>query len=431
LHPAWWTGALIVGTVVMIVMSMLLFNRSFNSYVPVTLTSDRAGLMMEAGAKVKLRGVDVGHVAAISGGKEPVSLHLDIDSGQIKYIPANVDAQIKATSAFGNKFVELVYPKNPSPRRISAGAVLHSRNVTVEVNTVLQNLVNLLHQIDPSKLNAVLTTLADGLRGQGERIGEAITGANQVLMAVNPRSETIRQDWRALGNFSDTYSAAAQNILSTLDAASVTSATINDHAKSLDSLLLNAIGLAHEGINTIGPNEDNLIRAINILEPTTNLLMKYNPEYTCLLTGTKHFLDTIGYYATGGGNGYSLITDTALMFGEDPYVYPDNLPIVAAKGGPGGKPGCGSLPDAAKNYPVRYLVTNTGWGTGMDIRPNIGLGHPCYSQYFQVTRGTPQTPSYRCVGPPSPGLAVPAPGPLPLPPPPGPVPQAAPAPPGP
>jgi phospholipid/cholesterol/gamma-HCH transport system substrate-binding protein len=435
LHPAWWTAILGVGIVATIVLCMALFNRSFNSYVLVTLTSDRAGLMMEAGGKVKLRGVDVGQVEAISGGKQPVSLKLQIDSDQVKYIPANVEAQIKATSLFGNKYVELIYPDNPSPRRLSAGEVLHSRNVATEVNTVFQNLVDLLHQIDPSKLNAVLATLAEGLRGQGERIGEAITDANQVLMAVNPRSETIRQDWRALGAFSDTYSAAAHNILNTLDAASTTSATLVDHAKSLDSLLLNVIGLAHSGIDTIGPNEDNLIRAINILEPTTNLLMKYNPEYTCMLVGVKEFLDKMGY-SIAGANGYSLITDSAIMFGEDPYVYPDNLPIVAAKGGPGGKPGCGSLPDPSKNYPVRYLVTNTGWGTGMDVRDNPGLGHPCYAQYFQVTRAVPQPPSIRCQGPPSPGLAVPASGPLPLPPPPGgppaeKPPQAAPAPPAP
>ncbi|CAM3134061.1 MCE family protein [Mycobacterium colombiense] len=426
IHQAWWTAALVVGVVATIVLCMALFNRSFNSYVPVTLTSDRAGLMMEAGSKVKLRGVDVGQVAAISGGKQPVSLRLQIDSDQVKYIPANVEARIKATSAFGNKFVELVYPENPSPRRLSAGDVLHSRNVATEVNTVFGNLVGLLHQIDPSKLNAVLTTLAEGLRGQGQRIGEAITAGNEVLTAVNSRSDIIRQDWRAVGALSDTYGAAAQNILATLDAASTTSATVAGHEKSLESLLLNVIGLAQSGIDTIGPNEDNLIRAVNILEPTTNLLMKYSPEYTCLLVGTKHFLDTIGYNATGGANGYSLITDSALMFGEDPYAYPDNLPIVAARGGPGGKPSCGSLPDVAKNYPVRYLVTNTGWGTGMDIRPNVGLGHPCYIQYFQVTRATPQPPSVRCQGPPSPGLAVPAPGPLPLPlpqpPPPGPAP---------
>ena len=83
------------------------------------------------------------------------------------------------------------------------------------------------------------------------------------------------------------------------------------------------------------------------------------------------------------------------MFGDDPYRYPDNLPIVGAKGGPGGKPGCGSLPDVAANWPVRQLVTNTGWGTGLDIRPNPGIGFPGYADYLPVTRGVPEPPSIR------------------------------------
>ncbi len=412
LRPAWWTAILVVSLVSIMVLCMLLFNRSFNSYVPVTLASDRSGLMMETGGMVKMRGVNVGEVEAIAGGKQPVSLKLRIDSDAVKYIPANVGAQIKATSAFGNKFVELIYPDDPSPQRLAAGQVLQSRNVATEVNTVFQNLTDLLNQMDPAKLNAVLSTFAEGLRGQGHRIGEAISGANQFLEAVNPRADTIRADWQALGAFSDTYGAAAQNILKTLDAASTTSTTINDHAKSLDALLLNLTGFARSGIETIGSNEKTLIDAVNILEPTTNLLWKYSPTYTCMLVGSKAWMDKIGYSALGGGNGYSLVTDSAVGFGEDPYVYPDNLPIVAAKGGPGGKPGCGSLPDASKNYPVRYLVTNTGWGTGMDVRDNLGLGHPCYAQYLQVTRAVPQPPSIRCQGPPSPGLVVPAPGPF-------------------
>ena len=50
------------------VASHAIFGGTFSSYVPVTLTSDRAGLVMEPGAKVKLRGVQVGRVAAIQGG---------------------------------------------------------------------------------------------------------------------------------------------------------------------------------------------------------------------------------------------------------------------------------------------------------------------------------------------------------------------------
>ena len=76
--------------------------------------------------------------------------------------------------------------------------MLQSRNVATEVNTVFENVVGVLDQIDTAKLNSVLSALAEGVRGQGERIGQATTDANQVLLALNPRSETVRADWQAL-----------------------------------------------------------------------------------------------------------------------------------------------------------------------------------------------------------------------------------------
>src|SRR5262249_40100285 len=156
-----WPLILIAVIVAIIVTTVVLFTGKFNSYVPVTLTSERAGLVMESGAKVKMRGVQVGRVAGIEGGHEPVRLKLELFPDQVKYIPANVGAQIKATTAFGAKYVDLIYPDNPGRKRIAAGDVLVSRNVSVEVNTVFQNLVDVLHKIDPAKLNAVLTAFAE------------------------------------------------------------------------------------------------------------------------------------------------------------------------------------------------------------------------------------------------------------------------------
>jgi phospholipid/cholesterol/gamma-HCH transport system substrate-binding protein len=405
----WWALAMLTVIIAFVYATMGAFNKTFTSYTPVTLNSDRAGLVMEVGAKVKLRGVQVGEVGAVTGGKVPITLKLNIFRDQTKFIPANVGARIEATTIFGAKYVELVYPSDPSPKRLQADAVLTSDNVSTEVNTVFENLVGLLDEVDPAKLNAILSALAEGVRGQGQRIGEATTDLNQVLLALNPRSETIRADFRSLKGFADTYSDAAQNILATLDAASTTSDTITRQSKQLDSLLLNVIGFANSGVNLLAPNEGNLVAAINDLAPTTALLAKYNPEYTCLLLGAKTLLDTGYPQITGGGNGKSLIVDAALLFGKDQYRYPDNLPIVAAKGGPGGKPSCGSLPDVAKNFPVRALVTDTGWGTGIDWRPNPGIGRPFYTDLFPVTRAIPQPPTLRGQD------RGPAPGPIPYP----------------
>ena len=46
-------------------MTALLFSGTLRRTVPLTLVSDRAGLVMENGAKVKLRGVQVGEVESI------------------------------------------------------------------------------------------------------------------------------------------------------------------------------------------------------------------------------------------------------------------------------------------------------------------------------------------------------------------------------
>jgi phospholipid/cholesterol/gamma-HCH transport system substrate-binding protein len=407
IHPAWWAITMFVAIIAFVAVTTMFFAGTMSTFVPVTLVSDRSGLVMESGAKVKMRGVQVGRVAAVQGGTTPVSLKIELFPDQIQHIPANVSAQIRATTAFGAKYVDLIPPDHPDAKPIAAGAVLHSRNVSTEVNTVFQNVVDVLRKIDPAKLNAILSAIATGVRGQGERIGEATTDAYQVLTALNERSDTIRRDWQSFKGFSDAYADAAPDINRIFETGSTVATTFAEHEDDLDNLLLNVIGLSVSGNEVFGAVRDTLPQEINDLEPTTNLLLKYNPEYTCLLVGATNWLNESGYAAMGG-NGRTILLDTALLLGDDMYRYPQHLPIVAAKGGPGGKPSCGSLPDASKKFPVRQIITNTGWGTGLDVRPNPGIGSPWWMSLFGVTRAVPVGPNFR-------GDNVPAIGPVPYP----------------
>jgi phospholipid/cholesterol/gamma-HCH transport system substrate-binding protein len=407
--PIWWAPVVLIGVGIWIVIVALRFSGSLTSYVPLTLVSDRAGLVMEKGAKVRLHGVEIGRVGSIGTDVAAAQLQLNIDPGPFKYLPSNVEAEIRSTTAFGSKYVDLIVPDHPDPKPLAPGAVLHSRNVTVEVNTVFENLQSVLHAIDPAKVNAVLSAIADGVRGKGDRLGQAITDTNKVLLAVNPRMPTLQRDWQLLSQTSRAYSVAAQDILSVLDSLSTTSTTLTANQKALDALLLSAVGFGRSGVNVIGGNQPNLVRSLDELEPTTALLLKYSPSYTCMFQGAQWFLEHGGRDAMGGANGKSVLLDVALLFGDDQYRYPDNLPIIGAKGGPGGKPSCGSLPDPSANYPVRALVTDTGWGTGVDYRPNPGIGFPGYANYLPVTRAVPEPPSIRNL------FGGPAPGPIPYP----------------
>jgi phospholipid/cholesterol/gamma-HCH transport system substrate-binding protein len=414
IDPIWWAPVLLIVVAAVSTLTAMLFSGTLHDYQPLTLVSDRSGLVMEDGAKVKLRGVQVGevtHIGAETGAAGDVSkLTLKIDPEPFKYLPSNLEAEIKSSTAFGAKYVDLIVPADgASPDRLKPGSVVHSRNVTVEVNTVFQSLQGVVQSIDPAKLNSILSAVAESVRGKGDAIGAAITDSNSVLSAVNPRMETVRQDWQLFGRTTKAYSDAAQDIVSILDSFSTTSTTISNNAQALDTLLLSAVGFSDAGINTIGANQPNLVRAMNILDPTTQLLMKYSPSYTCLFQGAQWFLEHGGRDAIGG-NGKSVIMDAALLMGDDPYRYPDNLPIVNATGGPGGKPSCGSLPDPLANFPVKYLVTDTGFGTGLDLRPNPGIGFPGIANYFPVAKANPEPPRIRYPGGQAPGPLPPYPG---------------------
>jgi phospholipid/cholesterol/gamma-HCH transport system substrate-binding protein len=394
IDPIWFAPVLIVVVVSAVVITTFLFAGTFRSFVPATLVSDRAGLVMEPRAAVKLRGVPVGEVASIGAQRNSSKLNLKLFPDAVPYIPSNVQAEIKATTAFGSKYVDLIVPDDPSPTPLRAGAVLHSRNVTVEVNTVFQNLQAVLDSIDPAKLNAILSAVAESLRGKGAAIGQAISDTNKVLLAVNPRMPTLRRDFQALDDTADIYSRATQDILTALDGVATTADTLTTQSADLDAILTSALGFGRAGFDVLGGNEPNLVRTINLLEPTTSLLMKYQPSLTCLLVGSKWLMDELT--PALGGNGKSAILDATVLFGDDAYRYPQHLPKVNATGGPGGKPGCGSLPDPSANYPVRQLVTDTGFGTDpSDIRTNPGIGHPWYVDFFPVTRPAPEPPSYR------------------------------------
>ena len=60
--PIWYAPVLFLVIAALSALTVVLFTGAAKTFVPVTLVADRAGLVMENGAKVKLRGVQVGEV---------------------------------------------------------------------------------------------------------------------------------------------------------------------------------------------------------------------------------------------------------------------------------------------------------------------------------------------------------------------------------
>src|SRR6476620_1007840 len=97
--------ALIVVIGLIIALAVGLFRGSFTETVPVTVISDRAGLVMNPDAKVKMRGVQVGKVSFIESRPDgTAAIHLAMDPSQLRLIPSNVDVDIASSTVFGAKF---------------------------------------------------------------------------------------------------------------------------------------------------------------------------------------------------------------------------------------------------------------------------------------------------------------------------------------
>ncbi|MGK2868271.1 MAG: MCE family protein [Mycobacterium sp.] len=327
-----------------------LFRGDFTKTETVTLISNRAGLVMNPDAKVKMRGVEVGKVAAIDSLPDgSVSLKLEINPAQLKLIPSNVTADIASSTVFGAKFVELLPPEDPAATKMYAGQVLQGQHVTVEVNTVFQQLTRVLDKIDPTKLNETLGAMSAAFGGRGEKMGQTLTDFEALLEKLEPSLPNMARDIENTAVVAGGYADAAPDLLRTLENTTQISQSIIDEEENLDAFLVSMIGLADIGNEVVGQNRPALSETLRLLAPTTDLLNEYAPGLNCALEGMLFVKNQPPLPDPG------VLVNVAFTLGIERYRFPQNLPKVAAKGGPH----CMGLPYIGFGNRTKYLVTDT------------------------------------------------------------------------
>ncbi|OBG58402.1 MULTISPECIES: MCE family protein [unclassified Mycobacterium] len=340
---------LIIGLIFAVAVG--LFQGSFTETVPVTVISQRAGLVMNPDAKVKMRGVQVGKVSSI----EPLpngeaAIHLAMDPSQLRFIPSNVLVDIASSTVFGAKSVQLVEPAQPAAQRLHGGQTLQGQHVMVEINTVFQQLVSVLSHIDPPKLNESLGALAQAFSGRGPQLGQSLSDLDSFLAKLEPSLPAFRHDFSVLPAVANAYADAAPDLVKTAANATRISKTIVDEQHNLDALLISTIGLADIGNDVLSTNRQPLTDVMHLLVPTTDLTNEYNPALTCAFGGLVRLSHAAPLSEP------SINISASLVWGAERYRYPTNLPKVAATGGPR----CVGLPSLPFNTSPPQLIADIG-----------------------------------------------------------------------
>lgn len=347
--------AMVIVLVLVFALAISLFRGSFSDTVPVTVISDRAGLVMNPDAKVKMRGVQVGTVSSIEAKPDgTAALHLDMDRGALTKIPENVDVDIASSTVFGAKFVQLKQPEDPSAQRMRAGQVIQSQHVMIEVNTVFQQLVSLLDKIDPAKLNQTLGAIATAFNGRGEQFGQTLVDFNALLAKIEPSLPNLSHDIEASVPTLEAYGDAADDLVDTVKNSTTLSNSIVDQQQNLDEFLLSAIGLADVGNDVLGTNTQGLADVARVLVPTTSLLDEYRKSITCGLGGFIPLAKSPPQYS-------GVLVNAGLTLGTERYRYPGDLPKVAATSG--GLDYCKELglPEVAPNFVPPQVIGDVGF----------------------------------------------------------------------
>lgn len=345
-----------LGTVVaiaaIVVLAVALFRGSFADTVPVTVISDRAGLVMNPDAKVKMRDVQVGTVSSIESRPDgTAAIHLAVDRSQLHLIPSNVGVDIASSTVFGAKSVQLVQPPDPSAQRLHDGQVIQSQHVMVEINTVFQQLVQVLSKIDPPKLNQTLGAIAAAFNGRGEQFGRTLTDFNAFLAKLEPSLPNLSHDIETAAPVLSAYADAAPDLIKTVQNSTQLSDSIVDEQHNLDAFLVSSIGLADIGNDVVGGNRQALTDLTHVLIPTTDLLNRYRESLWCGIGGLIPMARSVPQFK-------QVIVSAGLTMGVERYRYPLDLPKVAAKG----RPYCKELglPDVPPEFRPPLIVSDVG-----------------------------------------------------------------------
>jgi virulence factor Mce-like protein len=356
--------ATIVAIAAAFALAASLFRGGFTDSVPVTVMSERAGLVMNPDAKVQVRGVQVGKVASIEAlPNGRAALHLAMDPSRLGAIPANALVDIASPTVFGAKAVQFVFPDHPSAESLRPGQVIDAQHVMVEVNTVFEELTSVLSKIEPAKLNQTLSAIASALSGRGQKLGQMLADLDSYLAQLEPSLPALSHDLSVAPDVFRAYGDASPDFVSIADNSARISDTIVDQAPNLDAALVSVIGLSDIGNQVLSANRQPLTDVLHLLVPTTDLTNQYNQALWCSLAAMVDLQHRPPLKEPG------VVVLAGFLWGQERYRYPMDLPKAGATGGPQ----CTGLPHLPFEAVAPYVVADTGTNPWRRTYPGVIL----------------------------------------------------------
>lgn len=244
--------ALTTVTLLLLFLLGLRYNGHFEDNVGVVAVLTSTGDGLPEHADVKFRGMIVGSVDGVEvvAKGERQRAELKLKPAVAAMIPAAVTARVIPNNIFGVTAIELV-DNGRTTETLRAGAEIpeDTSEGTVQLQTTLSVLRDVLDHIQPEKLGRVLATLADALDPSVRVPGSTIERLDRWLTEVHaiPGIGAMLGD---LGRAATALSASAPELVGVLSESVTTARTLTERRDKLIALLTNANG-AVDSVNSL------------------------------------------------------------------------------------------------------------------------------------------------------------------------------------
>jgi len=244
----------------------------------------RAVQLFPAG-KVRVLGVDVGHIVSVENGRDGVDVTIKIDRPDVK-LPFDVKAAIVPASLLGERYVQLFPAYRTGPALPNGGTIPENRTaVPVEPDEVLRSLQDYLGALDPNTVTKFVENAATILNGNGEELNSLIAHGADVMATLSSKREDLASLITELNDLTQTLATRQRSIGQLIQTYDTVASTLNDNRSALEGTITGLNEAAAQLAGLLTDHQATLVTDIQSLTRTGRTLDKNVNQ----LTGTGHY----------------------------------------------------------------------------------------------------------------------------------------------
>lgn len=278
----------------LIALSIAGQQHAFRDVVTIQLQTDKVGNQLAVKSDVKARGVFVGHVSQITPTPQGATLDLELTPEYAEQVPKNATARIMPKTLFGERYVSLQFEDTDGPKLSEGDVIPEDRtSAATELAESFESLLPVLQAVQPQKLNATLTAMANALEGRGEDLGKTFVELSQYMEELNPQLPALKEQFDELAKFSDSFAEVTPDIAETLDNFRTGARLLVEKRRNLADLYQSLTAASQDLETFLANNKDNIITVGKVSKPSLELLAKYSPEVPCVVNQMSRALPII------------------------------------------------------------------------------------------------------------------------------------------